>query len=72
MYVANLQLYLRKMSDATAAPIPGTNVSPAEPVLSPDGESIVFWSNGQATTGEAGKLWRVSTTGGTAPPSRRT
>jgi serine/threonine protein kinase/Tol biopolymer transport system component len=67
-YVANQQLFLRKMNEPTALPIPGTNVSPAEPVFSPDGESIVFWSNGLATAGDIGKLWRLSTGGGTPTP----
>jgi eukaryotic-like serine/threonine-protein kinase len=45
-YVANRQLYLRNLNELTAALIPGTeNTDPAEPVFSPDGQWLAFWSN---------------------------
>jgi serine/threonine-protein kinase len=57
VYVANLQLYLRNLQELTAAPIPGTEGSdPAEPVFSPDGQWIAFWSGGA--------LKKVPVTGG--------
>jgi serine/threonine-protein kinase len=48
VYVANQTLYVRLMHELTAAVIPGTEgADPAEPVFSPDGQWIAFWSNGQ-------------------------
>jgi len=45
-FVANRQIYLRNLNELTAAPIPGTeNTDPAEPVFSPDGQWLAFWSN---------------------------
>jgi len=45
-YVANRQIYLRNLNELTAAPIPGTeNMDPSEPVFSPDGQWLAFWSN---------------------------
>ena len=46
-YVANGQLYLRSMSDADAKPISGMRAERGgvlNPVFSPDGRSIAFWS----------------------------
>jgi len=57
-YVANSQLNLRTMQELTAAPISGTEKSdPAEPVFSPDGQWVAFWSGNQ--------LRKVPITGGT-------
>jgi serine/threonine-protein kinase len=50
-YVANLQLYLRSLSDLEARPIPGTlqtNTMEA-PVFSPDGQSLAFYSRVDST-----------------------
>jgi len=45
VYVANGRLYLRKMGELTAVPIAGTEKSnPAEPIFSPDGQWVAFWS----------------------------
>ena len=47
VYVANRDLYLRSMSDLEARPIPGARVrngAPFDPVFSPDGQSIAFFS----------------------------
>jgi len=69
VYVANQQIYLRKLNESQVAPIPGTLTNPAEPVFSPDGESIAFWSNGiTGTSDQTGKIWRVPLTGGTPAP----
>ncbi len=58
VYVANQQLYLRAMHELTAAPISGTeNSDPSEPIFSPDGQWVAFWSGNQ--------LRKVPTTGGT-------
>jgi serine/threonine protein kinase len=47
VYPANHRVYLRSMSDLDGKPIPGTEESgPVEtPVFSPDGRSIVFYSD---------------------------
>ncbi|MDP3720495.1 MAG: protein kinase [Acidobacteriota bacterium] len=47
VYVANRALYLHSFSELTPALIGGTaNADPSEPVFSPDGAWIAFWSNG--------------------------
>jgi eukaryotic-like serine/threonine-protein kinase len=69
VYVANQQIYLRKLNESQVAAIPGTLTNPAEPVFSPDGESIAFWSNGISGTSDTlGKIWRLPLTGGTPTP----
>jgi eukaryotic-like serine/threonine-protein kinase len=61
VYNANNRLYLRPMSAAEARPIPGTESAGASnPVFSPDGQSIAFWSFADST------LKRISVSGGTA------
>ena len=58
VYVADRQLYLRKMHELTPVVISGTEGSdPAEPIFSPDGQSVAFWSDGA--------IKRVPVTGGT-------
>jgi serine/threonine-protein kinase len=58
VYVANQQLYLRAMHELMAAPISGTeNADPSEPIFSPDGQWVAFWSGNQ--------LKKVPVTGGT-------
>ena len=45
VYVANAQLYLRSMAISSATPIQGpTSSRGPNPVFSPDGRSIAFWS----------------------------
>jgi serine/threonine protein kinase len=47
VYVANKRLYLRNLNELSAAPISGTSDSdPSEPVFSPDGQWVAYWSNG--------------------------
>jgi serine/threonine-protein kinase len=60
VYVAANRLYLRSMSAMEAKPIEGTEAlrSVSEPVFSPDGQSIAFYSIGDAT------LKRIPVTGG--------
>src|SRR5262245_36474103 len=45
-YVANSRLYLRPLAALDATPVPGTEESEGvlNPVFSPDGRSIAFWS----------------------------
>jgi len=51
VYVANQRLHLRSMSDLKAMPIPGTEIQQGvlNPVFSPDGRSIAFWSGADLT-----------------------
>jgi serine/threonine-protein kinase len=59
VYVANEQLYLRNMHELTSAPIPGSEGSnPMEPVFSPNGQWVAFFSRGS--------LKKIPVTGGTA------
>ena len=57
VYVAGQRLYLRSMHELTSAPIPGTEtLDPSEPMFSPDGQSIAFWSQNE--------LKKIAVTGG--------
>jgi len=56
VYVANGQLYLREMDQMDVAPIRGTDMSPANPFFSPDGQWVGFWAGGN--------LRKVSVSGG--------
>jgi serine/threonine-protein kinase len=62
VYVANGRLYLRLMSEPDAHAISGTEnyQTVAEPVFSPDGQSVAFYAQGDGT------LKTISTTGGSA------
>lgn len=47
VYIANRALYLQSFTELTPSLIAGTdNADPSEPVFSPDGAWIAFWSNG--------------------------
>ncbi|MDP2055719.1 MAG: protein kinase, partial [Acidobacteriota bacterium] len=47
VYIANRALYLQSFSELAPTMIAGTaNADPSEPVFSPDGAWIAFWSNG--------------------------
>jgi serine/threonine-protein kinase len=59
-YVANRQLYLRSMTDLEPRPVPGTQLNPANPFFSPDGQWIGF------TSSLDGTLRKVPVAGGTA------
>jgi eukaryotic-like serine/threonine-protein kinase len=62
VYPANHRVYLRSMSDLDGKPIPGTEESgPVEtPVFSPDGRSIVFYSDRDQA------LKKIAVSGGSA------
>jgi serine/threonine-protein kinase len=61
IYVANHRLYLRSMSELDARPIAGTESADVlNPVFSPDGGSVAFWSAGEEA------LKRVPVSGGRA------
>ena len=48
VYVANQQLYLRRMDELESNPIPGTDEGPAAPFFSPNGEWIGYWARADA------------------------
>ena len=55
-YAANSRLYLRPIGDLVARPIPGTEgptVGPVNPLFSPDGQSIAFFSVGDPSSNDA-------------------
>jgi len=62
VYVANNRLYLRSMSELEARAIPGTEISQGvfNPVFSPDGRSIAFYSGADLT------LKKIAVSGGAA------
>ena len=67
VYAANQRLYIRAISEINAKPIPGSEVTAAfigNPVFSPDGRSIAFWSGGTAL----GAIKRIAVTGGPVLP----
>ena len=62
VYVANNRLYLRSLSEVDARPIAGTErfQSVINPVFSPDGQSVAFFTFGDDT------IKRIAVTGGAA------
>ena len=70
IYVANSQLYLRRMNELEAQPIKGTQEDPVEPVISPDGQWVAYCVppvQGAAapTTGQpSAALKKIPVTGG--------
>ena len=62
VYVANRQLYLRSLTDLEAKPIVGSEISQGilNPVFSPDGRSLAFFSLADAT------VKRIAVSGGAA------
>jgi serine/threonine-protein kinase len=63
VYVANQRLYLRSMAEQEARPISGTDTPTpgiTNPVFSPDGQSVAFWSGTDQT------LKRIAIIGGAA------
>ena len=64
-FIAQNQIYLRKLGELDAQPIRGTNVDPVGLAFSPDSESLVFFA--PSTPGASlsnGSLKRVAATGG--------
>jgi serine/threonine-protein kinase len=59
VFVANQQLYIRSFRELSVKPLDGTSkTDPSQPVFSPDGQWIAFWSNGQVK--------KIPVNGGTA------
>ena len=60
VYVANRQLFLRRLSESEARPIPGTQQNAISPFFSPDGQYVGFYANQDST------LKKIPVTGGVA------
>src|SRR5262249_31606307 len=60
VYVANSQLYLRRLAEMESHPIQGTQQGPSRPFFSPDGQWIGFYSQRDAA------LKKIAVTGGAA------
>ena len=57
-YVVNNQLYVRHVSEHDAIPVRGTTSLPVtNPVFSPDGQSIAFYSVGEQADQEGRGRW---------------
>src|SRR4030095_8652799 len=67
VFATNHGLFLRSMSELTARAIPGTEITQggaSNPVFSPDGHSIAFFSAGPGNG--PGAVMKIAATGGTA------
>jgi serine/threonine-protein kinase len=61
VYVANIQLYLRSLSDLDARPIPGTQqTGVGTPVFSPDSQSVAFYEGSERA------IKKIAVSGGAA------
>jgi len=60
VYVANRQLHLRKLNELTARPIQGTDENPTDPIFSPDGLWVGYYS-------ESDRKWKKIDVSGGAP-----
>jgi len=66
-FVANNQIYLRRMDELVARPIHGSDVDPLDLTFSPDGESIAFIAPVAVGLGlEGASLKRIGVAGGKA------
>jgi Tol biopolymer transport system component len=50
VYVANAQLFIRRMNDVDAQPIKGSQEDPVDPVVSPDGQWVAYFVPAPGTT----------------------
>lgn len=68
VYVANRQLYRRRLSEFDARPIVGTDLGATvrNPAFSPDGQFIAFFSNANTSTPAGGTLKKIPVGGGMA------
>jgi len=76
IYVANDRLYVRSMAELAARPIPGTESTPGvlyNPVFSPDGRSVAFYSGtvgpsggGFSAVSARGAIKKIAISGGVA------
>jgi serine/threonine-protein kinase len=60
VYVANSQLYLRRLNEIEAHPIQGTQLDASSPFFSPDGQWIGFYSQ------QEGAIKKIAVAGGAA------
>jgi hypothetical protein len=70
-YVANSKVYVRPIGDVVARAVPGTDsplIGALTPLISPDGQSIAFFSAGEGGSLAASMLKRVAVNGGTPSP----
>jgi serine/threonine-protein kinase len=70
-YAANSRVYLRPIGDVVARAIPGTDsplIGALTPLISPDGQSIAFFSAGEGGSLAASMLKRVAVNGGAVSP----
>ncbi len=66
-YIANQQLYLRRIDELEARPIPGSNLDPIALAFSPDSQSIAFSVPGSISGSTlGGSVRRIPITGGAA------
>jgi serine/threonine-protein kinase len=61
-YIADSQIFLRRLDSFEAIPIRGTEGTPSTPVFSPDSRSLVFWDSRDE------QIRRVTIDGGTPLP----
>jgi serine/threonine-protein kinase len=66
VYVANQQLYVRAMDLLEAQPVPGTNEDPMEPVFSPDGQWLAYFTPASVLDSRAWILKKIAVAGGAA------
>jgi Tol biopolymer transport system component len=69
-YVANRQLYIRDLDQLDAKPLPGTDEDPFQPVFSPNGKSIVYFTH--VVAGGEAQIRKVAVTGGAPVTLART
>ena len=64
-YIAQRQIYLRRLNEADALPVRGSNVDPADIAFSPDGEWLAFFVPAPGASTLAGAtLKKILVTGG--------
>jgi serine/threonine-protein kinase len=66
VYVANKQLYVRAMNELDAQPVRGTSEDPMEPVFSPDGQWLAYFTpvGGAGSSNGAWTLKKIAVAGG--------
>jgi Tol biopolymer transport system component len=66
-YIANNQIYLRRLNELEPQPIRGTDLDPLDLAFSPDGNDLVFFTSGVTGVGfENVTLRRIDVSGGKA------
>src|SRR5260370_5937727 len=66
VFVANQQLFVRRMNEVAAQPINGTQEDPLDPVVSPDGQWVAYsvLASGATATEPTATLKKIPVTGG--------